>query len=111
MSFRHHLVRWEEEFASKGLVVVEISGGEFVSYQDSQQRLARHDVRHPVLWDQANRNHKNYGINSWPAAYLIGPDGRVFWQGNPAWIRGRAEETQKLKTLLEEQLRLLRVGK
>ena len=91
--------------------MVEISGGEFASYQDSQQRLACNPVEHSVLWDQDNHNHKNYGISSWPAAYLIGPDGRVFWQGNPAWIRGRVEETEKLRKLLEEQLRAVREKK
>ena len=111
MSFRQHLVRWEEEFGKQGLVVVEVSGGEFASFDDSQKRLARNPVGHPVLWDEGNRNHKNYGIKGWPAAYLIGPDGRVFWQGNPAWIRNRAEETQQLRKLLQEQLQALPVEK
>ncbi len=63
---------------------MEVSGGELATLKDSRKRLARWELGHPVLWDQANRNHKNYGINSWPAAYLLGADGKVFWQGNPA---------------------------
>ena len=104
MSFRHHLVRWEEEYADQGLVVVEVSGGEFASFEDSQKQLAKWQIRHPVLWDQRNLNHKNYGIKSWPAACLIGADGKVFWQGNPARLRAHTEATQQFRRLLEERL-------
>ena len=33
-----------------------------------------------------------------------GPDGNVFWQGNPAAIEGRKSEMQELRALLEQQL-------
>lgn len=81
-----------------------MSGGELATLKDSQRRLVRAEPPHPVLWDQGNRNHKNYGINSWPAAYLIGTDGTVFWQGNPAWTRGRPEENRRLRGLIEKHL-------
>ena len=80
MSFRHHLVRWEQEFNEQGLVIVEIAGGALATHEESKRLVERRDLRHPVLWDQDNRNHKNFGITAWPAAYLIGADGKVFWQ-------------------------------
>lgn len=58
-----------------------------------------------MLWDQGNRNHNNYGIKSWPTAYLIGADGIVFWQGNPARLSARSDEIQQFRQLLEERLR------
>lgn len=104
MSFRNHLVRWEDEFRSCGLVVVEISGGKFASFDESCDRLAKWDVRHAVLWDKENKNIGNYGINSWPSAYLIGSDGKVFWQGNPAALRGRQDDEDMVRKLLKEEL-------
>jgi hypothetical protein len=61
-------------------------------------------VRHAVLWDQENKNIDNYAIKGWPSAYLIGADGKVFWQGNPAALRGRRDEEDAFRTLLKEEL-------
>jgi hypothetical protein len=104
VSFRHHLVRWEKEYAKDGLVVVEVSGGELASLERSQKLLGDRELGHPVLWDEANRNHKTYGISSWPAAYLIGADGKVFWEGNPARARFRRQEVDEMRALLEKHL-------
>jgi hypothetical protein len=61
-------------------------------------------LRHPVLWDQDCRNTKRYGIETWPYAFLIGPDGTVFWEGNPArWFR-RAKRVQEMRALIEKKL-------
>jgi hypothetical protein len=59
-----------------------------------------------VLWDRDNLNHKNYGITSWPAAYLIGPDGKVFWQGNPERMQSHPDSVVKFRELLEAQLKI-----
>jgi hypothetical protein len=107
VSFRRHLVRWEDEYAARGLAVVEVSGGALASFQDSARRLARANVKHPVLWDRNNSAQKAYGVNGWPAAFLVGPDGKVFWQGNPALLRGRRDDERALRESLELQLRKL----
>lgn len=86
-------------------MIVEISGGEFATRDESQARVDAQDIRHSVLWDQANRNHKNYEITSWPAAYLIGADGKVVWQGNPARMQARPSEAAEFRRLLESQLK------
>ena len=100
---RQHLVRWEQEFGEKGLVIVEISGGELATYDESNELVVKQGVRHSVVWDEHNRNHANYGIKSWPAAYLIDADGKVFWEGNPGMLLKREKEVAKLKKLLEEK--------
>ena len=87
------------------MVIVEISGGEFASHGESAKLVEGQDIRHGVLWDEGNHNHKNYGITSWPAAFLIGADGTVFWQGNPARILGRRDETENMRGLLDKQLK------
>lgn len=103
MAFRHHLVRWEADYGPAGLAVVEISGGKYASFDYSRRSLAR-APEHPILWDADNRNHGNYGIRGWPTAYLISAEGKVFWEGNPAWVQARPEELRAFKLLLEAQL-------
>ncbi len=41
-------------------------------------------MKHHVLWDDDSRNHRRYGIRTWPTAILIGKDGRVMWEGRPS---------------------------
>lgn len=43
-------------------------------------------MKHYVLWDEDGRNHRCYGVRSWPAALLIGRDGRVIWEGRPSKV-------------------------
>ena len=84
---------------------MEISGGKLATYQESQEDWNAWKLSHAALWDKDNRNHENYGIASWPTAYIIGPDGKVFWEGNPAMLLRREKEVAKLKKLIEEKLR------
>ena len=104
MSFRPHLVRWEDEFAKCGLVVIEVSGGKYAGFDFSRHRLEKWKIQHPVVWDRDNKNSRAYEISGWPSAYLIGPDGKVFWQGNPAAMRGRVDDEDRFRNTLRLQL-------
>jgi hypothetical protein len=83
---------------------MEISGGKLATYEESQEGWSAWKLTHSALWDKDNRNHENYGVASWPTAYIVGPDGKVFWEGNPAMLLKREKEVAKLKKLLEEKL-------
>ncbi|HKA05785.1 MAG TPA: hypothetical protein VKD71_00915 [Gemmataceae bacterium] len=111
MSFRHHLVRWEAEFKACGLVVVEVSGGECIEFDRSRQRLEKWNVHHPVLWDRDNKNIKAFAISGWPSAYLIGADGRVFWQGNPATLPSRQDDEEAFRRALVAQIAKVTLSK
>jgi hypothetical protein len=104
VSFRRHLVRWEAEYEACGLAVVEVSGGD-AEFAPSRRRLSRWVVTHPVLWDRGNATAKAYGITEWPSAFVIGPDGTVVWQGNPAAITRDKETEADFRELLQKQLR------
>lgn len=110
MSSRHHLVRWEEEYGKQGLSIIEVSGGDLATFDESDRAFAKWQFQHPVLWDHGNRNHQNYGIKSWPSAWLMGPDGKVFWQGNPNRLSARPEDLQCFRSLLEEHLKKVSTG-
>ena len=111
MSFRRHLVRWEAEFKQCGLVVVEVSGGEDSEFDRSRQRLETWSVYHPVLWDRDNKNIRAFAISGWPSAYLIGADGRVFWQGNPGNLPSRKDDEEAFRRALTAELAKLKHAK
>lgn len=83
--------------------MIEISGGAYATRDESAELARQSGVRHCVLWDRDNRNHANYGIRSWPAAYLIDAQGHVFWQGNPQTL-SRKEEAERLREMLKGNL-------
>ncbi len=62
-------------------------------------------LKHPVLWDKDCRNHRAYGLKNWPVAYLIGTDGKVFWEGNPARVVNRPKQLEEFKKLIETELK------
>jgi hypothetical protein len=106
---RHHLVRWEEEYADQGLFIIEVDQSIGAPREIMRCMVESRNLKHPVLWDDQCRNTRAYGISAWPFAYLIGVDGKVFWEGNPArWIC-RAEDAAGMRILVEGKLK--EVGK
>ena len=98
---RHHLVRWHEQYADQGLVIIEINGGKFASLEQMRRDVAKRGIGHPVLWDRENQNHQRYGVQVWPSAYLLDSDGTVIWQGDPARIVCRPRKRTMLHCEIE----------
>lgn len=84
--------------------MVEVSGGQLASFEESSGHFAKNWAEHPVLWDRDNRNHDRFGVTSWPSAFLVGRDGRVFWQGNPERMEARPALRAAFEAALETQL-------
>ena len=102
---RPHLVRWQEQYADQGFLLIEITGGEQEPLNVVKAIVEKQQLNHPVLWDMNCRNHRNYGLKNWPVAYLVDIHGKVFWEGNPARVVNRPKATAELKKLIEENLR------
>ncbi len=54
-----------------------------------------------VLWDKEGKNVATYKVEGMPAAYLIGVDGTVVWEGHP---NARASEAEKLEARIKAEL-------
>ncbi len=102
---RDHLVRWHQQYADRGLVIIEIDGGKFEKLDRVKRDVAKKGVKHLVLWDDNCQNTATYGVTAWPVAYLIGIDGRVVWEGNPARVVNRPALAKALKDRIERQLK------
>jgi hypothetical protein len=90
---RPHLVRWEQQYSDAGLVVIEVNQSIGEPLEVMRGMVEAGKLQHPVLWDAGCQNSKAYGVTSWPFAYLIGTDGNVFWEGNPArWIHSQQKD-------------------
>ena len=46
---RRHLVRWDEKYAARGLVIIEVDGGTFEALGPARESVEAQQVRHPVL--------------------------------------------------------------
>lgn len=88
-----HLVRWAKEYAEKGLTVIDVDNGEFDKQDALKAEVEKGGVKFPVLWDKGGKTCTAYGIKGYPAAYLVGVDGTVIWEGFPL---PKVEEIEKL---------------
>ena len=95
-----HLVRWHKEYAKQGLRILDIDNGKRDSLERLQKMTEKEGLPYPVLWDKEAKNCATYGIKGYPAAFLIGVDGTVIWEGFP---NPKLEHIEKLiKTELEK---------
>jgi hypothetical protein len=90
-----HLVRWHEEMADKGLVVIAVEDGRVTPLDAWRRGVETKAVPHPVLHDGAGANVARFEVRAYPVAYLIGRNGKVIWQGTP--IRGLAEVERAIR--------------
>lgn len=79
-----HLVRWHQDHADKGLVILYADNGRVDSFDAVRDDAAEKKLPFPVLWDRDGKTFAAYGIRKLPYAYLIAADGKVVWEGSPA---------------------------
>lgn len=79
------MVKWHENYAENGLVVIEVDNGAIDPLPAVRQWIASERIPFPVLYDSGGTACRSYGVSSYPAQYLIGRDGKVVWQGGAWW--------------------------
>jgi hypothetical protein len=78
-----HLVRWDGQYRSQGLVIVNINNGEIDEFPALRLAVTEARIRYPVAWDEKARTCRAYGVRGYAASFLIGTDGKVVWEGFP----------------------------
>lgn len=78
-----HLVKWHDEYAARGLRVIEINNGLMDELADLEDHLAEEGIRFAVLHDTNGEVTGRFGVSTYPTAYLVGRDGKVIWEGHP----------------------------
>lgn len=94
-----HLVRWHRDYAEKGLVVIDIDNGAMDAKERLGESVKEGEIPFPVLWDKDGANCTTYGIKGYPAAFLVGVDGTVIWEGFPL------PKVKEIEPLIVEELK------
>jgi len=98
-----YLNRWNEEYASQGLVIVGIHSPEFdfeKDYDNVKKAVQKYGIEYAVLQDNDFITWRLYNNHYWPHKYLIDAQGRVRYDhiGEGAYD----ETEQKIVELLNE---------
>ena len=100
-----HLVRWHNAYAEKGLAILDVDDGspDVDKFEDVKAEVEHLKLPFAVLWDKGGKNIETYKVQAMPAAYLIGVDGTVVWEGHPNAKQSEADKLEaKIKTELEK---------
>lgn len=96
-----HLVRWHNAHASSGLVIIDVDDGSQDTLDALKKEVEHDKLPFPVLWDKEGKNVATYKVEGMPAAYLIGVEGKVVWEGHP---NPKASEADKLEAKIKAEL-------
>jgi hypothetical protein len=96
-----HLVRWHNSYAEKGLTIIDIDHGGIDAFDAVKKEVEEKKFPFPVLWDKDGKNVGTYKVEGMPAAYLVGVDGKVVWEGHP---NPKASEAEKLEVAIKAEL-------
>ena len=101
------MVKWNEDLAEKGLVVIGIfDGSKDREKAKVEEHLKDKKVVFPVAYDADGKTTKEFGIMAFPTAYLIDVDGKVAWEGPPL------KKVADIEALFEKELaRVKKKGK
>lgn len=72
----------QEEYDDKGLTILSITGE---GLETVEAFVAEFDAKFPIQVKAASGDYSTGGV---PQAYLIGPEGTILWEGNPAGLSG-----------------------
>jgi thiol-disulfide isomerase/thioredoxin/DNA-binding beta-propeller fold protein YncE len=75
------LKKLEKQFPNE-LVVIGVHSAKFETEKDKENILSavlRYEIEHPVVNDHEHEIWETFGINSWPTALLIDPEGFAVW--------------------------------
>ena len=96
-----HLVRWHTTYAEKGLTLIDIDDGSQDTLDALKAEVDHLKLPFPVLWDKDGKTVEAYKVEAMPAAYLIGVDGTVVWEGHPS---AKPSEADKLEAKIKAEL-------
>jgi peroxiredoxin len=75
-----HLHKWHQEFATDGLVVVEVDDGGSDSLEEVRSWASASDISYPVYFDAGGRLIESYDIHVFPTILLVGRDGKIAFE-------------------------------
>lgn len=90
-----HLVKWDEAYRKQGLVILDVDNGKIDTMEKIQASVEASKIKYATAWDEGAKMCATYGVRGYAAAFLIGVDGTVVWEGFPAVDVAKKEELIK----------------
>jgi hypothetical protein len=91
-----HLVRWHNDLSDKGLVVIDINDGKIDKLDALKKNVAKNKIPYATAWDEGAKTCGKYGVQAYPAQYLVGVDGTVVWEGFALESDAKLKEVEAL---------------
>ncbi|MGH7150116.1 MAG: peroxiredoxin family protein [Planctomycetota bacterium] len=79
-----HLVRWQDEYGARGLSILYVENGRLAKKEEVAEEIEAEEMNFPVAWDEGGLTCAAYRVKVYPAAFLVGKDGRLLWKGEPS---------------------------
>lgn len=94
-----HLDKLHAEMSDKGLSILAITKQDRAAVDKFVEETG---AKHPIVLESSD-SMSNYGCNSYPSSFLIGPDGRILWTGHPGNLQDSViEEALQQAQILPE---------
>lgn len=86
-----HLVDTHDKYKSRGVVIIGLS-----DETDSKVKPFIKEMKmNYIVGSGAESTQKAYGVTAIPAAFVIGPDGKILWKGHAAMVREAIDKALK----------------
>jgi thiol-disulfide isomerase/thioredoxin len=86
-----YLQQWHQMFGPQGLTVVYVNNGLMANDESARKAIAAESLAFPYFHDAKGETLRQYGIRSFPTAYLIDRQGKVVWEGAPVAIEAQVQ--------------------
>ncbi|MEE2886306.1 MAG: TlpA disulfide reductase family protein [Planctomycetota bacterium] len=93
-----HLVKWDKAYRGRGLTIIDVNNGGIDKRAALEKYVKKQKKPYPTLWDKGGKVCQAYAVRGYPAAFLIGVDGKVVWEGFPV------PELASLERLITKEL-------
>jgi len=102
-----HLVRWQKEYAARGLQIVAVYRKGKDDTLDRLKALVKEKgMEFPIVFDAEGKSSDAYGIRALPVAYLLDADGVVVWEG--IMVKSKKDAKGELEAALKDQIEKLK---
>ena len=72
-----------KNYEARGFTVVSVEWGGRTDLATLEAHVHASGITYPVLHDGAGANTERYGVQAFPAAFVLNKNGRVVWEGAP----------------------------
>jgi thiol-disulfide isomerase/thioredoxin len=86
-----YLQQWQQMFGAQGFTVVYVNNGLMAGEEAARKAIAAESLAFPYFHDAKGETLRQFGIRSFPTAYLLDRQGKVQWEGAPVALESQVQ--------------------